>query len=66
MNITVNGKSEEIEEKSTILSLFDQKRINRSHVVVELNRKVIKRDEFSRIKLNENDSIEILQLVGGG
>ena len=55
-----------IEEGCTVLSFLHNKEINVDQVVVELNGKIIKKEEYRGIQLHEGDRVEILQLVGGG
>jgi sulfur carrier protein len=66
MEIVVNGKTEEIEEDISILEYLNEKDISTGHIVVELNKKIIKRETFQATKLSSGDRIEVLQLVGGG
>jgi thiamine biosynthesis protein ThiS len=66
MEIVVNGKTEETEEDISILEYLTEKGIAADHIVVELNKKIIKRETFQETKLSSGDRIEVLQLVGGG
>jgi len=66
MKITVNGHSEEIADDTSILTFLDQRGVTVEHVVVELNTKIIKKEVFQKTMLNDGDSVEILELVGGG
>lgn len=64
--IILNGKKILVERISTIGELLREYNIDPSHVVVEVNRNIIKKEEFDNFKINENDIIEILRFVGGG
>ncbi len=66
MEITVNGKTEEIGKDISIFEYLNQKGITVEHVVVELNKEIIKRDTFQTTKINTGDNVEVLRLVGGG
>ena len=66
MNVKINGKPEEIEEGSTVLKYLNEKGLTRNHVVIELNKQIVKKDNFSTTVLQKGDTIEIFQLVGGG
>jgi sulfur carrier protein len=66
MIIRVNGKQEELKEPVSLQEFLLLKKIEPSHVVVELNRNIIPKDKFSDIKIKNNDVLEILRFVGGG
>jgi len=66
MIICVNGKQEELKEPVSLQEFLLLKKIEPSHVVVELNRNIISKDKFSDIKIKNNDVLEILRFVGGG
>ncbi|RJP23471.1 MAG: sulfur carrier protein ThiS [Candidatus Omnitrophota bacterium] len=66
MTITLNGKKQEIGENLTISQFLESLNLHPRRVAVEVNRVIIKRDEFERHPLREGDEIEVLQFVGGG
>jgi len=66
MNITVNGKSLEIEENANILQLLSHLDLHPQRVAVEVNRAIVKRGVYESHTLAKGDEIEILQFVGGG
>lgn len=66
MNALLNGKTAEIEERSTIHDLVHSRHIDPEAVVVALNDKVIKRDRWMDTVIREGDCLEIVSLVGGG
>ncbi|MEW6236379.1 MAG: sulfur carrier protein ThiS [Candidatus Omnitrophota bacterium] len=66
MNITVNGKSIEIEENANILQLLSRLDLHPQRVAVEVNRAIVKRGAYDSHTLTKGDEIEILQFVGGG
>ncbi|PID77927.1 MAG: thiamine biosynthesis protein ThiS [Deltaproteobacteria bacterium] len=66
MIIYVNGKEEKVEEKLSIGKFLALKNIDAESVFVELNMEVIQFEDYLKIFLNENDSLEILKFVGGG
>ena len=65
MKIFVNG-SEEITELKTIMDLILGKGLDPKTVIVEYNLKIVKRDTWDSIELQESDKLEILNFVGGG
>lgn len=40
--------------------------MNTTHVVVELNGRILKEEDFQDVVLAENDAIEVVSFVGGG
>ena len=66
MKIIVNGKDEILSEPLDIENFLKVKGIDGQGVVVELNREIIKIDEWRTTILGENDTLEILRFIGGG
>ena len=66
VKILFNGKEENLENEISILELLKKKNIRPEVVTVELNDKIIKREEYGNSSLNNNDRIEIVFFMGGG
>ena len=64
--VFLNGDKVEVDEDMSLLRLIESNRLRPEHIVVEVNRKIIPRNEFSSLNLNEGDEIEIVHMVGGG
>lgn len=64
MQIILNGEKELI-NSPTIASLLLAKELDPKVVVVELNGKIIPKTEYDQA-LQEGDSLELVQFVGGG
>lgn len=62
----VNGKDISLNDKKTISDLLKEFKINENRVVVELNREIIVKEDFSKINLKEDDTVEVISFVGGG
>ena len=62
----VNGNEISNENIHTISELLQNFSLNENRVVIELNGKIIKKEEFNKVNLNENDTIEVISFVGGG
>lgn len=65
MRLKVNGKFEEFENGS-IQDLLVSKKVEPRMVSVELNDKILDRNEFQSIPLKDGDIIEFLFYMGGG
>jgi len=66
MQVTINGRFEELKEGINVENVLLNYKIKSEGVVVELNQKIIKRDEWQKIAIKENDIIELISFVGGG
>ena len=66
MNITLNGKSQELTSSKnlseTVLSFCKESR----HVIAELNGKIIPAEKWAQVTLKEGDALELVTFVGGG
>lgn len=66
MDIIVNGKTIICTEHCTISDLLVQLKVKPDTVIIERNRELIPSITFSSTMLQEHDSLELLQFVGGG
>lgn len=65
MQVKINGKPEEF-QSGTVLDLLKAKNIEPQMVAVEVNDKVLERDDLDTTHLNEGDQVEFLFYMGGG
>ena len=65
MQITINGKTEEI-TGGTVLDLLQAKKIEPQMVAVEVNDTVLDRNHLATTSLNNGDRVEFLFYMGGG
>lgn len=66
MKLHVNGQATEVDGQVTLLEYLQQRGVEPDHVVVELNRDIIERQQFGETRLQEGDTLELLRFVGGG
>jgi thiamine biosynthesis protein ThiS len=66
MFLTINGQVQDVESVRTVAELLSRLSLSPQQVVVELNEKVIRRNQVNGTPLEENDRLEILRFVGGG
>ena len=66
MRVVINGKVHDIEAGTTVASLLRDLDAARQRVAVEVNRELVTRREYDETALAEDDTIEIVTLVGGG
>jgi sulfur carrier protein len=65
MRVKINGKPEEIQEE-TLLGLLTSRKIEPRMVTVELNSKIVQKEELPQVRIKEGDEIEFLYFMGGG
>lgn len=66
IRIVLNGTPQDVTAGMSVLDFLQSRSIDPSHVVVEVNRSIINRDEFANCRFKDNDTVEILRFVGGG
>jgi thiazole synthase len=66
IRLTINGKERQAAEAISVAGLLADLELMVERVAVEHNRKVLARDEFSRVLLSDGDQLEIVTFVGGG
>jgi sulfur carrier protein len=67
MNLVVNGKDTNITDGLTISELLVEENVKMPQMVsVELNGQILKRSEFDRTVLKDDDKVEFLYFMGGG
>ncbi|MFA5215622.1 sulfur carrier protein ThiS [Sulfuricurvum sp.] len=66
MQLKVNGEIREFEEGSTLLDLIRSLGLEERVMAAALNMEIVKQDAWGNAVLNEGDTIELLDFVGGG
>ena len=66
IKIKVNGKIKTIIDKLTLYELINDMKIPISKIAIELNKEIISKKEIKKIKLENDDVIEIVHFIGGG
>ncbi len=65
MEILLNGKSKKIHSKD-ILSLVEELELGLEGLVILHNEQVVKKNDYEKINILENDKVELLNFVSGG
>lgn len=65
MQVKINGKSEDV-QGSTVLDLLKAKNIDSHMVAVELNSKMVEREQLGATTIKDGDALEFLFYMGGG
>jgi thiamine biosynthesis protein ThiS len=66
LRVYVNGEARELSHPISLAELINQLDLPAARIAVELNRSVIRRNEWNTTMLGDEDRIEIVHFVGGG
>ena len=66
IEIQLNGKPYSLSEGVNINSLLEELSIPKGKVAIELNRKVLHKENYTKTVLKNNDQVEIVTFIGGG
>ena len=69
MKITLNHRAEVLEtpkESLTINELLKLKKFSFTRLVVKINGKLVKRENYDADSFRENDNVEIIHMISGG
>ena len=66
IKIKVNGKKLVFDQNTSVEKLTKKLKIPLNKVALELNKKIIDKKKLKKIKLKNNDKIEIVHFIGGG
>jgi len=66
MRVYVNGESRELSGSPSLSELITQLELPVMRIAIELNRELVRRNDWSRTMLQEDDRVEIVHFVGGG
>jgi len=66
MQIIINGIKKDVKEDITIKELLKELNILDKTMAVAVNMNIVKKDNWDKFSLKENDKVEALNFVGGG
>nr|WDA98809.1 thiamine-biosynthesis [Sciadococcus taiwanensis] len=66
ITVNINGRPYSCKEQLTLYNLVTYLNFNPQLVAVEYNRRVISNNLLGSVKLKNEDSVEIVTIVGGG
>lgn len=66
IEITVNGEPQTVVPELTVDALLDVLGMPRERIAVEINRRIVRRVDWSTVRLAVGDRLEIVHFVGGG
>ena len=66
LTLTLNGELRRVRSAATLEALLQELELDPRAVVVELNRRIVRRPELASTPLNDGDTVELVHFVGGG
>ena len=66
IKIKVNGKISVINDNLCLLKFINKSKIPLKKVAIELNKEIVDKNKINKIKLKNEDKIEIVHFIGGG
>ena len=66
VKIKINGKKLIIKPKMTLKDVVNKYKIPEKKVAIELNEKIVNKQNLGKIKIKNFDRIEIVHFIGGG
>ena len=66
VQITLNGERVELDNRLSVSELLSKLEIDPRRVAVEHNLSILKRHTFPDVFIDEGDTVEIVNFVGGG
>lgn len=66
MKIKVNGETREFSEATTLQVLIQSLGLESKVMAAAVNMEIVKQDAWDQAVLNDGDTIELLDFVGGG
>jgi len=66
MDVVINGERKQVTPGATLLELLKELELDPRAVVVEHNRKIVRRPVLSEVTVSPGDEIELVHFVGGG
>jgi sulfur carrier protein len=66
MKITCNGETKEITPNTSLVNLIRDMNLNPDTVVAECDGRIINRDDYETLLLQEGNVLELIRFVGGG
>ena len=66
ISVTINGKRETLERPMALPDLLAARNVNRKMIAVGHNGEVVHRGDYDTVVLRDGDTVDIVQMVGGG
>ena len=64
--IQLNGNPYEISNGINLNELLNKLKIQKNKVAIEVNGEIIEKNKYTKLILNKDNKVEIVQFIGGG
>jgi len=64
--LEINGEAKLVPACATVRELLENLGIKSERIAVEVNRRIIRRQDWNQAPIHDQDKVEIVQFVGGG
>ena len=66
VTILLNGEPREVPEGTSLRGLIELLELRHEQVAIEVNRRIVRREQRGDTRLAPGDEVELVTLVGGG
>lgn len=66
MKVFLNGQEREVPDNFNLEQLLEHFSLPSQRVAIEMNKGVVRRKDWTTVKVSESDKIEVIHFVGGG
>lgn len=66
VSVLLNGERREIPEGLNIVTLLAWMGVDAARVAVEVNRQIVRRNEWAACRIETGSEVEVVMFVGGG
>ncbi|MET3618279.1 sulfur carrier protein [Peptoniphilus olsenii] len=64
--VTINGKKVSLKKEVSLYSFLENNNYNPKLVVIEVDKNLVKREEYKFFQVKDNMNIEVFSFIGGG
>ena len=64
--IQLNGNPYEVNDGTNLNELLNKLKIQKNKVAIEVNGEIVEKNKYTKLILNKDDKVEIVQFIGGG
>ena len=66
MNLIINGEEKEFTENLTLKAIINELQVEDKVMAAAVNMEIVKKEQWNKYTLQNDDKLELLQFVGGG
>jgi thiamine biosynthesis protein ThiS len=66
MKLIVNGEARQVADAIPLAKLVEELRLTPGRLACEVNGAVVRRVDYATTSLSDGDTVEIVQMIGGG